>query len=135
MMEPLQEMYRGRVQIGLGTLNEFNETFLSQVWGFGSAARYYEVCSAAQFLAGIRLPALAITARDDPIVPVASFERARFSPSTQRVITDHGGHLGFVGRPGPADPDSRWMDWRVVDWVTGSLAGHVPVLRPRPCRV
>ena len=31
-------------------------------------------------------------------------------------MTDHGGHLGFVGRGG-IDPDRRWMDWRVVDWI------------------
>ncbi len=31
-------------------------------------------------------------------------------------MTEHGGHLGFVGRRG-VDADRRWMDWRVVDWV------------------
>jgi predicted alpha/beta-fold hydrolase len=125
MVAPLRPRYGRRqpVPFNFRTLHEFNETFLSRVWGFGSAARYYAVCSAAQFLPAIRVPTLVITARDDPIVPVAAFERARFSPCTRGLITEHGGHLGFVGRTGPADPDRRWMDWRVVDWVSASLAG------------
>jgi predicted alpha/beta-fold hydrolase len=129
MVAPLRAWYgrlRRAVNFRFRTVHEFNESFLTRVWEFGSAARYYALCSAAQFLPAIRVPALAITSRDDPIVPVASFERARFSPSTQVLITEHGGHLGFVGRAEPADPDGRWMDWRVVDWVTGTLAGYGP---------
>jgi predicted alpha/beta-fold hydrolase len=34
------------------------------------------------------------------------------------MLTDRGGHLGFVARAG-GDADSRWMDWRVVEWVCG----------------
>jgi predicted alpha/beta-fold hydrolase len=34
------------------------------------------------------------------------------------IATDHGGHVGFVGKKG-LDPDSRWLDWRVVEIVTG----------------
>jgi len=38
------------------------------------------------------------------------------------VASDHGGHVGFVGRKG-VDPDARWLDWRVVEIVTGSGEG------------
>ncbi len=27
-------------------------------------------------------------------------------------------HLVFLGKSNPPDSDRRWMDWRVVDWVT-----------------
>jgi predicted alpha/beta-fold hydrolase len=100
------------------TSHEFNERFLAPVCGFGTAQRYYELCSSAPVLSAIRLPTLVLTSRDDPLVPADSFERARLSRSTRLVMIDHGGHLGYLGTADPPDPDSRWMDWRVVDWVT-----------------
>jgi predicted alpha/beta-fold hydrolase len=100
--------------------HEFNERFLAPLCGFGTAGRYYEVCSGARYLPAVRLPALVLASRDDPLVPAHSFERARLSPSTRLVMTEHGGHLGFLGTSAPPDPDLRWMDWRVVDWVTGT---------------
>jgi predicted alpha/beta-fold hydrolase len=125
MVAPLRRSYarlRRVVSFRFRTVHEFNELFLSRVWGFGSAARYYTLCSATRFLAAIRMPALVIAAADDPIVPVASFQRARWAANTQVVITEHGGHLGFVGRADPSCPDGRWMDARVVDWVTALTA-------------
>jgi uncharacterized protein len=99
--------------------HEFNERFLAPVCGFGTARRYYALCSSAQFLPAIRLPTLVLTSRDDPLIPARSFEQAALSPSTRLVMMDRGGHLGYLGTADPPDPDSRWMDWRVVDWVTG----------------
>jgi predicted alpha/beta-fold hydrolase len=97
---------------------EFNERFLAPVCGFGTAERYYALCSSARFLPAIRLPTLLLTSRDDPLIPARSFEQVLLSPSTRLVMTDRGGHLGYLGSANPRDPDSRWMDWRVVDWVT-----------------
>jgi uncharacterized protein len=99
--------------------HEFNERFLAPVCGFGTAQRYYTLCSSAQFLPAIRLPTLVLTSRDDPLIPAHSFEQAVLSPSTRLVMTDRGGHLGYLGTADPPDPDYRWLDWRVVDWVTG----------------
>jgi predicted alpha/beta-fold hydrolase len=99
--------------------HEFNERFLAPVCGFGTARRYYALCSSARFLPAIRLPTLVLTSRDDPLIPARSFEQAALSRSTRLVMMDRGGHLGYLGTADPPDPDSRWMDWRVVDWVTG----------------
>jgi predicted alpha/beta-fold hydrolase len=132
MVAPLRACYgrlRDAVSFRFQTVHEFNKVFLSRVWGFGSVERYYALCSAAQFLPAIRLPALVIAAADDPIVPVASFEQGHFAPTTQVSITKHGGHLGFIAQTEPANPDGRWMDWRVVDWVTSSLGRHNLSLR------
>jgi predicted alpha/beta-fold hydrolase len=107
------------------TVNELNEFFLTRVWQFGSLERYYNRASAIRFLPSIQVPTLIVTAADDPIVPVQSFSRARFSRITKLVVTERGGHLGFIGKTNPHDPDRRWMDWRVVDWVTGRRVGRV----------
>jgi hypothetical protein len=44
------------------------------------------------------------------------FERASYSATTQSIIAPCGGHLGFIASRS-SDPDRRWLDWRVADWV------------------
>jgi hypothetical protein len=97
------------------SLFEFDDVFTAPVCGFGRAVDYYRLASAIRVCEGIRLPALVIAAEDDPLVPVAPLERLRGCPSVELAITRHGGHLGFVGwREG----SHRWLDGRIVDWVT-----------------
>lgn len=100
-------------------LREFDKLYTSKVWGFETVDHFYEDASALPTIENIRIPSLVISSRDDPIVPVEMFESFTPPPSMNLHITDHGGHLGFIGRPG-VDPDQRWMDWRIVDWVQAS---------------
>jgi predicted alpha/beta-fold hydrolase len=98
------------------SLWEFDNEFTAVICGFGTADNYYRAASSAQFLAGIRMPTLILASRDDPMIPSQTLETAGLPPSVRLHLSDHGGHLGFVGRAG-VDPDRRWMDWRVVEWV------------------
>ncbi len=103
---------------------DFDDTYTAPVSGFGNAGNYYERCSSRQFLPSIRIPTLILTARDDPLVPVASFAGLTLPPSVTLHIADRGGHLGYIARRG-TDPDQRWMDWRIVDWITASLPAAI----------
>ena len=97
------------------SLFEFDDVFTAPVCGFGRAVNYYRQASAVRVCDGIRLPALVIAAQDDPLVPAAPLERLRSCPSVELEIARDGGHLGFVGwREG----NRRWLDGRIVDWVT-----------------
>jgi predicted alpha/beta-fold hydrolase len=98
-------------------LYEFDDQYTSRMTGFGSAAEYYLRCSAGQFLHQIEVPTLILTARDDPLVPVSSFDGVRLSPASRLHIAEGGGHLGYIAARSD-DPDRRWMDWRVVEWLT-----------------
>jgi predicted alpha/beta-fold hydrolase len=102
-------------------LVEIDDWFTAPVCGFGTAERYYRECSSAPLLSEIRLPTLILAAADDPLVPLHALESARLSSSTALRVTPHGGHLGFIGARSH-DPDRRWMDWRVVDWVCDAHA-------------
>jgi predicted alpha/beta-fold hydrolase len=102
------------------TLLEFDEAYTGPVCGFGTADNYYTTNSARRHVANIRLPTLILSAEDDPLVPIASFEALDLPDRVLLHRTKHGGHLGYVGRAG-VDPDSRWMDWRIVDWVKADL--------------
>lgn len=102
------------------TLREFDDWFTAPAIGCRDALDYYTRSSAAPFIPAIRTPTTIITSADDPLVPFAMFgaDRVAYPPAVRLVATKHGGHVGFVGKKG-LDPDSRWLDWRVVEIVTG----------------
>jgi predicted alpha/beta-fold hydrolase len=97
-------------------LVEFDSLFTAPLSGFADVHDYYARASSTPVLSKIAVPTLIVTAASDPIVPVESFERATYSPTTQLVIAPCGGHLGFVAARG-IDADRRWLDWRIVDWI------------------
>ncbi|MGE3408872.1 MAG: YheT family hydrolase [Pirellulales bacterium] len=99
-------------------LMEFDNMFTAPVSGFGDVENYYRLCSSAQFLPRIQRPTKIIASRDDPLIPSEPFEQSPRSSHVELQMTDGGGHLGFIaGRN--SDPDRRWLDWRVVEWVMG----------------
>jgi predicted alpha/beta-fold hydrolase len=98
------------------TLYEFDDCFTAPLCGFGAAERYYHECSSLHGLPHIRVPTLILASRDDPMIPCGPFETKRMSSAVRVELTDHGGHLGFIARRGP-DPDRRWMDWRILNWL------------------
>ncbi len=102
------------------TLREFDDLYTAPVSGFQGVTDYYERCSAEQFVPSIMTPTLILTASDDPLVPSESFERLACPSSVTVHITSGGGHLGYLSRRG-RDADCRWMDWRVVEWLTAHL--------------
>jgi predicted alpha/beta-fold hydrolase len=99
-------------------LFDFDDWYTAPISGYGSAREYYERCSSAQFLPRVRVPTTVLTARNDPLVPVEVFQQQALPESVRLVIAEGGGHLGYIARAN-SDPDTRWLDWRVVDWVTG----------------
>ena len=94
------------------SMRDCDETFTAPVCGFASAADYYSLCSAKQFLPGITVPTLIIAAQDDPVVPFGPFVDAKLSPTIKLRAPRHGGHLGFVTTNGPT-----WLDRQVIDWT------------------
>lgn len=105
-------------------LMDFDSVFTAPLSGFADVHDYYARASSGSLLSKIAVPALIVTAASDPIVPVASFEQAAYSPTTQLVIAPCGGHLGFIATRG-LDPDRRWLDWRVVDWITSHASASI----------
>jgi predicted alpha/beta-fold hydrolase len=57
------------------------------------------------------------------------FSRLQPSSEVRLYIAPSGGHLGFIVHRKFArqinDPDTRWMDWRVVGWVN-EFVGTTP---------
>ena len=85
-----------------GGVRGFDERFTAPDAGYASAAEYYQRASAAAVLAGIRRPALVLSAQDDPFVPVSMFDAHRSGSCALRfALPRKGGHCGYwgIGRP------------------------------------
>ena len=99
------------------SLREFDERYTAPAAGFDNADHYYRSSSSDQFVPHIKTPTQIVAARDDPLIPIDNLLSLNLPTSVTRYVTDHGGHLAFVGR-GRDDSDRYWVDWRVVDWAT-----------------
>ena len=79
---------------------DLDDRITAPSFGFGNAANYYRTQSAIGYLDAIRVPALLIQAKDDTFIPFEIFESAavRSNPRIELLATEHGGHLGFLGR-------------------------------------
>ena len=104
----------------LRSVVELDDRFTAPSFGFGDAANYYRTQSAVAFLAGVRVPALLIQAKDDTFVPYEVYESAavRANPRILVMATEYGGHLGFIGRR----PNRLWLDEVIMEWIAGVVA-------------
>jgi predicted alpha/beta-fold hydrolase len=99
------------------TLRGFDEAYTAPRHGFLDAADYYFRSSSAALVPRIRTECNILFADDDPFIDANALDGFEL-PSNVRVLrARHGGHLGFIGRPGSIG--LRWMDRRVLDWTLG----------------
>lgn len=106
-------------------MRAFDEAFTAPHHGFRDAADYYYRASALRVIDRIRIPALIISAEDDPFVPVETFADPLLhaNPHVTVIVTPHGGHCGFVAeRSADPDDDGYWAERAVVDFVTQTLS-------------
>ena len=76
----------------------FDDVVTARVHGFRSAEDYWDRCSSAGFLRGIRVPTLLVQSEDDPMVPRESVPRDLAGNTHLSLrLTPSGGHVGFVG--------------------------------------
>ncbi len=102
---------------GARSIMDIDERITAPSFGFRDAANYYRTQSAIRYVESIRIPALLLQSRDDTLVPFESFgaEVTRRNPRIELVLTDYGGHLGFLGRK----PHRFWADHLILDWIAG----------------
>ena len=80
------------------TFREFDDAATAPLHGFAGAHDYYARSSSLRVLGSIDVPTLCLSALDDPFVPPESVDAARAaaSPSVRFVVTERGGHAGWV---------------------------------------
>ena len=97
-------------------LYAFDDVFTSPLHGFDGVLDYWRRASAKPHLACIRVPALALNARNDPFVPVASLpSQDEVGPCVTLWQPAGGGHVGF---PHGAPPGNVfWLPRVVGGWL------------------
>lgn len=105
------------------TVRGFDEAYTAPHHGFNGAADYYYRASALRVIDRIRVPALILTAADDPFVPLEPFcdPVVASNPSVTVRVTPHGGHCAFL-EPAAGDYDGYWAEREVVRFVAGASA-------------
>jgi hypothetical protein len=100
------------------TVRQFDEAYTAPHHGFRDATDYYYRASAMRVIDRIRVPALVLTAEDDPFVPAATFRDGSVTgnPCVTAIVTPHGGHCAFVERAGPGY-DGYWAEREIVRFV------------------
>jgi predicted alpha/beta-fold hydrolase len=104
------------------TVRDFDEAYTAPHFGFADAEDYYHRASAMRVIDRIRVPALVISAEDDPFVPSAPFRLPKVTgnPNITVVLCEHGGHCGFVGVRADGG-DGYWAEDRVVDFAAAAM--------------
>ena len=102
-------------ELDVGLFNRVGDLMLRQ-GNVADALDYYQRASALPLISRITVPALILTARDDPFIAVEPFEGLKPPPNVAVEILPYGGHIGFVGWDGTGGV--RWAESRVTDWAT-----------------
>jgi uncharacterized protein len=99
----------------LWSVRAFDDRFTAPHHGFANAADYYCRAASMRVVDRISVPALVITAEDDPFISLPPFRDPRVTgnPAITLIITRYGGHCGFVeaARDGY---DGYWAEREIV---------------------
>ncbi len=120
-IEQKARMFPGAIDLAkfslIKTWRDFDELFSAPINGFGSAMEFYSHASCVNFMAGIRVPALLVNAKNDPILsPECSPEAlCREHPHIFLETPAKGGHVGFTLHR----HDHSWMEYRAWEFAGG----------------
>jgi hypothetical protein len=116
----------GRYDIGLlrdvWTVRKFDAAFTAPAFGFVSAEDYYHRASAMRVVDRINVPALIITAEDDPFVPAEPFRDPKIAanPYITLKVTRSGGHCGFLAAATDGN-DGYWAEQQIMEFASRHL--------------
>ncbi len=89
-----------------GGIRELTAALVQRYTDFAGLDAYLDGYSVAGTrLSGLQIPATIVTAKDDPVIPLADFLELRLPPAAELVVTTHGGHCGFI------------RDLRLTSWI------------------
>ena len=105
-------------------IRAFDDAVTAPLHGFADAAQYYARCSSGPVLGKIARPALLIHALDDPMVPSAIPAEAQANPLLSLLVTQRGGHCGFVG--GSIARPQYWAEEQALDFLSLHASSRPP---------
>jgi predicted alpha/beta-fold hydrolase len=107
-------------------LYDFDNVFTAPLHGFKDTDDYWSQASAKPLMKNIRLPALALNARNDPFVPASSLpKQIEVSKTVTLWQPEEGGHVGFAQGSWPSHV--RGLPDAVGGWLM-TASGH-PIMQ------
>jgi predicted alpha/beta-fold hydrolase len=106
---------------GIWSIRRFDDVYTAPFHGFEGASDYYYKASAMRVIDRIRIPALILTASDDPFVPDGQFRQPDF-PVNEAVtvrIEPFGGHCGFIA--GTGGEDQYWAESTAARFLAAAM--------------
>lgn len=102
------------------TVRQFDEAYTAPFFGFENASDYYYRAAALRVVDRISVPALIVTAADDPFVPPDPFcePPVTTNPRISVELSAHGGHCAFVAAADGNGFDGYWAERRIVEFAT-----------------
>ncbi len=108
------DMYRLDEWFALPDLRAQTRYLVEHFTEFPDLDAYLEGYSVAgEFLEGLEVPSLIITAADDPIIPERDFRALPRPPALELEIHDRGGHCGFL------------ENWRLDAWIDRRITSEL----------
>lgn len=104
------------------TLRAFDAAYTAPQAGFPTREAYYALCSSGPHLAGIQVPTVILSSKDDPFAPAGDIPAQALPEAVHLHVEATGGHMGYITRN---LPDHRWLDY--------ALDHYVQALVARPC--
>lgn len=98
------------------SLPEFDEFYIAPQSGYTSATDYYHATSSGRLIPEIQVVSHILFAKDDPIVDCNVMENVPVPDNVNILITERGGHLGYLGMPGQKG-GFHWMDTILLQWI------------------
>ena len=117
------ECFPDRFDLGrldrIRSVRQFDAAYTAPFFGFDSAEDYYHRAASLRVIDRVEVPALIMTAADDPFVPAESFRHPAVTANRHLtvVITEHGGHCGFLADPAGDGDDGYWAERQIVEFT------------------
>ena len=130
-MRRKDECWPGRYDLArlrfIRTVRQFDDVYTAPHFGFEDAEDYYHRASAMRVVDAVRVPALIITAEDDPFVPPEPFRDPKVAENRHITLklSPYGGHCAFVG-PANGEDDGYWAEGQIVNFVGRELQRSRP---------
>jgi hypothetical protein len=98
------------------TLADYDDIYISPMFGFKNSKDYYEKTVCKPFLQYITIPTLVIIAKDDPFMKESCYpvEEAKANHNLYLEMPEQGGHVGFILCN---KENEYWHERRVRDFV------------------
>jgi predicted alpha/beta-fold hydrolase len=105
------------------TLFDFDDFLTAPLFHYRGALDYYKDCSSINYIYNIPQEGIVIHANDDPIIPSNIFESVDWKriPHIKAILTEGGGHVGFLTEKSYDIPDGRWLNYTLLHYFAEKI--------------